>query len=1494
MNPNGFPGGNAINPAMLAAYQKPYPAAARPQIDVNLMLNTLGISREQFQNFNPQERQIAAARFMQQQQQQQQQQQMNAMAMGINPQSLFDRPSSSASSHPQQQQMMPPPIPRPPTAQGLSRPGTSLAHRSPTIPGPMHDMQPQRPQSRMSQRDISNGFNSTQQTIHLAQQNPYPPTSTPTNPNSHTSSSSSPPAPQTPMSPNPFRGAKRKATGEMLPANMGMNMGINIPGSPRIGGINLGGGAQGSGIMGPPGLPRSISNDSIGGGMMNMSSINPMNMNMNINLGGIPQSPGPSMINTNVQRGSPRPQSSMDMVGMTNPMGMHIDIPTRPNSMAIPQGPQTPLRQGSLPPAQSTPTPGIVGIPAQLGGGGPVGMRQGSLPPTNVSGGGGRGPQGMNIGGMNNMGIPTGNSGGPQGMSMSMAPSLSASSSMGSLGGLGGGSQTSTSNLQSSSGIAAPPTSSSSAGGASNTTTTALPSSSTSQTNVNAITVTSSTPGLAPPPPLPNSITLNPKTTQITLVPLLTSLTSIPALSSSEIENIKEWMETDKEYDARLRAQQQRMAEEVRGSAMNAAPMWWEQGAFGNGAGNWNRYRRSQREVFDVRYPKSRRDAGRSHRKGVRREGLRLPRKISAEDANRPEQLVPIRIEFDVEHHKMRDTFVWNLNDPIVTPEAFAQSLIEDYALAPSYHSLIAKSIHDQLSDFRAHSGNFDHEGVELSDAAGPDAAVIKGSLDECNAKWWALWRKKVKKESARAVADAVALGGSDAEDDDDGEEPSSFKKHHHLKKNGSRKRVTLNGEKKPKEDDGEDADVSMLADNEFEADEEEEDEQRKTKKKKQVKPKRSFWGDLDTEVFKPLAVHEIKVDEQAMHEDMRILIKLDIIVASIKLDDQFEWDLDNPMASPEEFAEVYTQELGLGGEFKTAIAHSIREQVQTYQKSLFLIGHPSDGTAVQDDELKQSFLPSLVTGARPVSEVQQFTPLLNYLSDGELERTEKERDKDLNKRRKRNTRGRRGIALPDREPIRTYRTPAIGFPELDAATLALAAAANAPMSRRAAAAAATLTIANMVASENGTAFMPQTMPSSSSSNSIAAASQAPTAGSNKEKPKGLFKAPAYPTMVLRPRAHVVAPTPSTAADVSGMPPVPADNEAPPSSSSAAAAPALDSKASKIISAKKQKELEREAKEKEFVDGQHPNYIDGVWHCSNCGCPESIAVGRRKGPLGDKSQCGTCGKFWHRHRRPRPVEYNPDPDFHSGVKQKEVDGARTPASKKKGAAAALRAQSAANSATPAADASEPQTPTRSNGDLEAGSSRRSPSPTPAALAMMDDDRALSPVSTASSASEAPLAQRVKLNGSSHKATPTPAPAPVPTPATPTPKPLPAEPAPPPPPAAAAATSAAPPSPSKSWPPPWLASAVQVMQARYPNDRFEVILRKVNATSTPEWRIKCLDCPGKLYTPGPGETLSNYDVHLKNRQHRQRVNDRLAAAAAGPSAEPATDAAAPKS
>ena len=46
--------------------------------------------------------------------------------------------------------------------------------------------------------------------------------------------------------------------------------------------------------------------------------------------------------------------------------------------------------------------------------------------------------------------------------------------------------------------------------------------------------------------------------------------------------------------------------------------------------------------------------------------------------------------------------------DPIVTPEAFATSIIDDYGLPQSYHSTISKSIEEQLSDHKLHSATLE------------------------------------------------------------------------------------------------------------------------------------------------------------------------------------------------------------------------------------------------------------------------------------------------------------------------------------------------------------------------------------------------------------------------------------------------------------------------------------------------------------------------------------------------------------------------------------------------------------------------------------------------------------------------------------------------------------------------------------------------------------------------------------------------------------------
>jgi SWI/SNF-related matrix-associated actin-dependent regulator of chromatin subfamily B protein 1 len=119
------------------------------------------------------------------------------------------------------------------------------------------------------------------------------------------------------------------------------------------------------------------------------------------------------------------------------------------------------------------------------------------------------------------------------------------------------------------------------------------------------------------------------------------------------------------------------------------------------------------------------------------------------------------------------------------------------------------------------------------------------------------------------------------------------------------------------------------------------------------------------------------------------------------------------------------------------------------------------------------------------------------------------------------------------------------------------------------------------------------------------------------------------------------------------------------------------------------------------------------------------------------------GKFWHRHRRPLPVEYNSDPEFHLGIKR-DQELAKTVA-KKKGGAAALRAQAAAAQAEGSV---EPTTPRRGgkNDTWVEVPSRSSVAPS---APVQDDERAISPISTTSSASEPPLAQRIRSNGVNH-------------------------------------------------------------------------------------------------------------------------------------------------
>lgn len=107
-------------------------------------------------------------------------------------------------------------------------------------------------------------------------------------------------------------------------------------------------------------------------------------------------------------------------------------------------------------------------------------------------------------------------------------------------------------------------------------------------------------------------------------------------------------------------------------------------------------------------------------------------------------------------------------------------------------------------------------------------------------------------------------------------------------------------------------------------------------------------------------------------------------------------------------------------------------------------------------------------------------------------------------------------------------------------------------------------------------------------------------------------------------------------------------------------------------------------------------------------------------------------------------------------------------------------------------------------------------------------------------------------------------------------------------------------------PPWLQQALQELRDRNPDHKFESTMRYVIMNEAHENRetgkieskavkldglslsdplppnhksyylprIRCQDCPGKLYNAGPGQTVTNFELHLKNRQHMSNVSSRI--------------------
>ncbi|KAA8892688.1 hypothetical protein FN846DRAFT_788942 [Sphaerosporella brunnea] len=67
---------------------------------------------------------------------------------------------------------------------------------------------------------------------------------------------------------------------------------------------------------------------------------------------------------------------------------------------------------------------------------------------------------------------------------------------------------------------------------------------------------------------------------------------------------------------------------------------------------------------------------------------------------HQPTVLIPIRLDLDLPNGRLHDTFLWNLHETLITPDAFAQTMGMDLELPPQVVATIAASIRDQLAEY--------------------------------------------------------------------------------------------------------------------------------------------------------------------------------------------------------------------------------------------------------------------------------------------------------------------------------------------------------------------------------------------------------------------------------------------------------------------------------------------------------------------------------------------------------------------------------------------------------------------------------------------------------------------------------------------------------------------------------------------------------------------------------------------------------------------------
>jgi len=70
------------------------------------------------------------------------------------------------------------------------------------------------------------------------------------------------------------------------------------------------------------------------------------------------------------------------------------------------------------------------------------------------------------------------------------------------------------------------------------------------------------------------------------------------------------------------------------------------------------------------------------------------------EQARKQTTLIPIRVELETETHRIRDAFVWNLNERLISPADFARIFCADIGIPGEYAEQVEGAIRSQIEEW--------------------------------------------------------------------------------------------------------------------------------------------------------------------------------------------------------------------------------------------------------------------------------------------------------------------------------------------------------------------------------------------------------------------------------------------------------------------------------------------------------------------------------------------------------------------------------------------------------------------------------------------------------------------------------------------------------------------------------------------------------------------------------------------------------------------------